>query len=108
MGHLIPNRKNPPFLVVKKSQPHAAFQLVALGDQFVQLRELLGGGLTRALHLGHQKIEPLAHRLRKLRSLSSPVKCEQWYEPGDSLGGDVSQRKGRRERLAPAFVRRFT
>ena len=39
--------------------------------------------------------------------LSSPVKCEQRHEPSDSLGGNISQRKDRGERVAPGFVRRF-
>src|SRR5262245_54451897 len=76
LRYLIANCENPALLIVKKSQPHAAFDLLTLGDQFVQLRELLGGGLARALHLGHQEIEPLAHGSRKFRSLMFPVKCE--------------------------------
>src|SRR3954465_11271698 len=68
LRHLVPNGKNPPFLIVKKSQPDAVFQLLTLGDQFVQLRELLGGALARALHLSYQKIKPFAHSLRKLWS----------------------------------------
>src|SRR4029453_15539639 len=91
LRYLISNRKNTPFLIVKKSQSHAALQLLALGDQLVQLRELLGGGLARAFRLGDEKIEPLAHGRRKLRFLMLPVKCEQRHQPGDSLRGDVSQ-----------------
>ena len=91
LRYLIANRKNPPFLIVKKAQPHTVFQLLALNDQLVQLRELLGGGLARAFRFGDQEIEPLAHGRRKLRSLMLAVKCEQRHQPGDSLRGDVSQ-----------------
>jgi len=104
---LISNGKNPAFLIVKKSQSDSVFQLLALRGQFVQLRQLLGGGLARAFRLGFQKIEPLAHGLRKLRSLSFPMKCEQRHEPRDSLGGNILKRKGSSERFAPfwsAFI----
>ena len=104
---MIADGKNPSFLIIEKSQPHPAFQLLAPGDQFVQLRELLGGVPARLLHLGDEKIEPLAHVGRNLLILSPLMKSEQRHQPGDAFDGNGAQRKGSPERVPSGFVRRF-
>src|SRR5207249_8061846 len=90
LSHLVPNGKNSPFLIIKKLQPHAAFQLLALADQFVKLRELLRGVPARTVGLCDKKVEPLAHVARYFLVLSPLIKRKQWYQPRDALDGNVA------------------
>src|SRR5207244_10765308 len=107
LSHLIPNGKNSALLIIKKSQPHAAFQLLALADQFVQLRELLRGIPARTVDLRHEKIEPLVDVARYFLVLPSLIKRKQRYQPRDALDGNVAYGKGGRERFPARFMRRF-
>src|SRR6266404_7336963 len=90
LSHLIANGKNPSFLIVEKSKPHAFFQFSALADSFVQLRELLPGVLARTVDFRDEKIEPLAHVARYFEVLSPLIKRKQRYQPSDALDGNVA------------------
>src|SRR5439155_2491751 len=90
LSHLIANGKNPSFLIVEKSKPHAFFQLSALADQFVPLRQLLRGVPARTVDLCEEKLEPLAHLLRNFLVLPSLIKRKQRYQPRNALDGDVA------------------
>src|SRR5205814_5817081 len=107
LTHLVANGKNSPFLVIKKSQPHPAFQLLALDDQFVQLRQLLRRISTRTVDLCDEMIEPLVHVARYFLVLPSLIKRKQRYQPSDALDGDVAERKSGYQCCPARFMRRF-
>ena len=90
LSYLIANGKNPSFLIIKKSQPHAAFQLLAPVDQFIQLRELLRGVPARTVDLCREKIEPLVDVARYFLVLPPLLKGKQRYQPRDALDGNVA------------------
>src|SRR4029077_588113 len=90
LSHLVANGKNPSFLIVEKSKPHAFFQLPALGDQFIHWRELLRGIPARTIDLRREKIQPLADVGRYFLVLPSLMKRKQRYQPRDALDGNVA------------------
>ena len=73
-------------------------------DDFLGLRKLLSGILSRAGGLRGQFIEPHTQGLGDTGFVAPVMKFQQRRQPRDVCGGDIPQRESGRERLASEFM----